>query len=168
MDIKRIFSDDRSSQAHIGMTKKEFHKFLPFFESAYLDYRISKSKTKNLKNAGRKSKLDTMEKRLFYVLYYLKAYPTFDILGGAFGMDRGTACKWAHRYVDVLCSALELSGALPKRKFKDRNEFIKHFPDLQIVITDGTERRRRRPKNNDMQKEFYSGKKNVIHSRMSV
>jgi hypothetical protein len=168
MDIDKIFSDNRSSQAHIGMTGKEFFKLLPFFESACTNCNKSKSKTKNIRNAGRKSKLDTMEKRLFYALYYLKAYPTFDILGGAFGMDRGTACKWAHRYVDVLRSALKQSGALPKRKFKNRNEFIDYFPELKIVITDGTERRRRRPKNSEKQKEFYSGKKNAILSRMSV
>lgn len=166
MEIERVFSEDRNSQAHIGMTKEEFYEFLPFFETAYLNFRKSKSKTKNIRNAGRKSKLDTMEKRLFYVLYYLKTYPTFDLLGGAFGMDRGTACKWLHRYVVVLHSALELSGALPKRKFKNSKEFIKQFPELKIVITDGTERRRRRPKNSENQKEFYSGKKNAIRSKI--
>ena len=168
MDIDRIFSDDRNSQAHIGMTSKEFYKLLPFFESACANYSKSKAKTKNIRNAGRKAKLDTMEKRLFYALYYLKAYPTFDILGGAFGMDRGTACKWAHRYVDVLHRALKQTGALPKRKFKDRDEFIEYFPELKLVISDGTERRRRRPKNREKQKVFYSGKKNAIPSRMSV
>ncbi|EMF80398.1 DDE family endonuclease domain protein [Leptospira weilii serovar Topaz str. LT2116] len=50
-------------------------------------------------------------------------------------------------------------GALPKQSFKNKAEFMKFFPDLKVVITDGTERRRRRPQNREKQKEFYSGKK---------
>ena len=44
---------------------------------------------------------------------------------------------------------------------KNQEEFIKCFPEFKIVITDGTERRKRRPKNKDLQKEYYSGKKNA-------
>ena len=160
MDIEKVLSDDRSSQANIGLLPLDFYKLLPFFKKE-IDSRKIKRGIKNLKNAGRKSALDTMEKKLFYSLYYLKVYPTFDVLGATFGMDRGTACKWAHRYIDVLLEALVRAEVLPKRKIKSRAEFIKCFPDLKVVITDGTERRKRRPKNKALQKEFYSGKKNA-------
>ena len=162
MDIDRILSDARSSQANLGLLPEDFYKLIPFFEEE-AESRKLKRGIKNSKNAGRKSQLDTYKKKLFYSLYYLKVYPTFDVLGATFGMDRGTACKWAHRYVDVLCGALARANILPKRKIKDRKEFIECFPELKIIITDGTERRKRRPKNKDLQKEYYSGKKNVTH-----
>jgi hypothetical protein len=44
-----------------------------------------------------------------------------------------------------------------------KEEFIEHFPDIKFVIADGTERRKRRPKNAALQKEYYSGKKKLIH-----
>jgi len=140
---------------------KDFYKLLPFFEEESL-FRKKRGKTKNVRNAGRKSKLPTSKIQLFYALHYLKVYPTFDVLGATFGMDRGTACKWAHRYADILLESLERANVLPKRKFKNLQEFIDKFPEIKIVITDGTERRKRRPKDKNLQKEFYSGKKNVI------
>ena len=162
MDLNRILSDPRSSQANLGLLPEDFYKLVPFFEKE-MESRKLKRGIKNVRNAGRKSQLDTYEKRLFYSLYYLKVYPTFDVLGATFGMDRGTACKWAHRYIDVLSGALVRANVLPKRKIKSKEEFIKSFPELKIIITDGTERRKRRPKNKDLQKEYYSGKKNGTH-----
>lgn len=161
MDIDRILSDVRSSQANLGLLPEDFYKLLPFFEEEVENRKIQRG-VKNSKNAGRKTMLDTSKKKLFYSLYYLKVYPTFDVLGATFGMDRGTACKWAHRYVDVLSGALVRANVLPKRKIKSRQEFMKFFPDMKIVITDGTERRKRRPKDQALQKEYYSGKKNAI------
>lgn len=160
MDIDKVLSDNRSSQANLGLLAKDFYKLLVHFDKELFDKK-KQNGVKNLKNAGRKSILETSKKKLFYSLYYLKVYPTFDVLGATFGMDRGTACKWAHRYIDVLFAALVRADVIPKRKIKSRKEFIKCFPDLKMVITDGTERRKRRPKNQALQKEFYSGKKNA-------
>lgn len=161
MDIEKIFSDRRSCLAHIGMDHEEFLKFLPYFEKAYLSYKRRNGKP-NVRNAGRKSTLDTIEKRLFFVLYYFKTYPTFDVLGGTFGMDRGTACKWVHRYTEVLLEALQKMKLLPMRRFKSKKEFIEYFPEIRLVVIDGTERRQQRPQNSEKQKEHYSGKKNSI------
>ena len=166
MDISKILSDSRSSQANIGLLPEDFHKLIPYFQEE-IEERKEKRGIKNERNAGRKPKLDTYEKKLFYALYYLKVYPTFDVLGATFDMDRGTACKWAHIYIDVLQSALMRADVLPKRQIKSRKEFLKCFPELNIVITDGTERRIRRPKNKDEQKEYYSGKKGY-HSLKNV
>jgi len=158
MDIKKILNEGRSSQATIGLTKREFLKLLPYFEKELTKKR--RRKNKNPKKAGRKPVLETSEIKLFFILFYLKTYPTFDVLAINFNMHRSNACRWVHFYVEILIAALKSSGSLPKRKFKNKNDFINSFPNLKLVITDGTERRRRRPKNGVKQKEFYSGKKN--------
>ena len=162
MDIQKILSDNRTSQANIGLTKKEFDKLLVYFEEVYNNFK-NKRKNINRKNAGRKGSLKTFEERLFFILYYLKTYPTFDVLAANFNLHRSNACRWVHFYVDIVIEALDLSGAIPKRKFKDKDEFVEAFPNLKILITDGTERRRRRPIYSEEQKEFYSGKKKPIH-----
>ncbi|WP_375340289.1 transposase family protein [Okeania sp.] len=39
---------------------------------------------------GRKAPLPTVEDKLFYILFYLKCYPTFDLASILFDMDRHT------------------------------------------------------------------------------
>jgi len=157
MDIQKILSDERTCQANFGVTPNEFYKLVPIF-SAELTKIINKVKKKNIRNAGRKAVLHTDEKKLAFTLYYLKTYPTFDVLGSIFGLNRSTACTLSHQYIDILLKALKIFGVVPKEKIKNRNEFILEFPNLKVVITDGTERRRRRSKNKDNHKEFYSEK----------
>ena len=159
MDIQKILSDERTSQANFGLKPEDFTRFLPFFRAEVAKFR-KRGRKKNFRNAGRKPVLDTDEKRLAFTLYYLKTYPTFDVLGGIFGLDRSTSCTLAHQYVDILLKSLRKAGVVPKEKIKNRDEFVREFPTLKVVIADGTERRRRRPKNKHAQKEFYSGKKN--------
>lgn len=89
------------------------------------------------------------EEKLFFILFYLKIYPTFDVLGFLFEMDRTTACKQSHLLMDVLKDALSMLDILPSR-----TKAILNTGDY--VIADGTERPIRRPKNKDNQKEFYS------------
>lgn len=95
----------------------------------------------------------TSEEKLFFILFYLKTYPTFDVLGILFEMDRTTACKQSHLLMDVLKDALSMLDVLlssTKGILKRRGNY---------VIADGTERPIRKPKNKDNQKEFYSAKK---------
>jgi len=48
---------------------------------------------------------------------------------------------------------------LPKRKISTLDELIEIFPEVRDLIIDGTERPIQRPKDNEKQKENYSGKK---------
>lgn len=38
-----------------------------------------------------------MEDKLFFVLFYFKCYPTFDLAGILFDFDRSQANRWLHR-----------------------------------------------------------------------
>lgn len=159
MDTKKILSDNRTSQATIGLTEHEFQLLVPWFEKIMVAKRRERH---NPFQRGRPGILQDVRDKLFFVLYYLKTYPTFDVLSVTFGMHRSNACRWVHYYVSVLIEALERSGALPRRAFRDTDEFIEAFPGLKLIIIDATERRKRRPKDSKMQKEYYSGKKNAI------
>ena len=48
---------------------------------------------------------------------------------------------------------------MPKRGFKDVEDFERHVEKAEELIFDGTENLTERPKDNDKQKEKYSGKK---------
>lgn len=48
---------------------------------------------------------------------------------------------------------------LPKRKISSVEEFINTYPKVKKLIIDGTERPRRRPKDPELRRKHYSGKK---------
>jgi hypothetical protein len=100
-----------------------------------------------------------VEDKLIYILFYFKCYPTFDLAGLLFDLDRSQAHRWMHRLQPILEAALGQQLALPKRKLRTMAEFIEAFPEVERVILDATERPVQRAKDNAKQKEDYSGKK---------
>lgn len=156
LSIERVFGSQRISQALIGMSRGEFELLLyPFMQA----YAICECENKFDFSRGRKSILQLVEEKLFFVLFYLKTYPTFDVLGFLFEMDRTTACKQTHMLINVLKDALNMLDILPSRTRALLKRRLKKINAQDFVIADGTERPIRRPKNKDDQKEFYSGKK---------
>ncbi len=59
----------------------------------------------------------------------------------------------------ALKSALSNSGVMPANSITELNAKL---TDVRLIIVDGTEQRKNRPKNKEKQKKYYSGKKNVI------
>jgi len=78
--------------------------------------------------------------KLLFLLYYLKVYPTFDVLGTQFGMNRSKACENIHSLFPVLCNALSNLGVLPYREFKTVEEFRTACQGIKKILIDATER----------------------------
>ncbi len=77
-------------------------------------------------------------------------------------MAESKACKWVGLLLPVLDATLGEIHMRPKRaKGRSLEEIIEEFPELKElgVLTDGTERPIGRPKDDQEQKEYYSGKK---------
>ena len=53
---------------------------------------LFKENVKGSQVVGKKGKLPTAHEKLTFLLYYLKVYPTFDVLGTQFGLNRSKAC----------------------------------------------------------------------------
>lgn len=69
---------------------------------------LAQGKRKRKPGAGQKGRLPTIYAKLIFLLYYLKVYPAFDVLGSQFGMNRSKACKNVHILFPVLCKALSI------------------------------------------------------------
>jgi hypothetical protein len=156
--------DERRFKALTGLSKQEFHKLLPTFAESHTEiqqenYAKNKTKRQRRPGAGQKGRLDTMRKKLFFVLYYLKNYPTFDTLGDRFALDRSKACTNAHKLTPVLCRALDKLGVLPQRKFNSVEEMEAVLAHIEELFIDATERPHQRPQDDHEQREKYSGKK---------
>ena len=162
LNLQRLMRDDRLLRALTGLNRKAFEELKTAFVQALLEEEVprrSKKPRQREEGAGRKPRLETIEEKLIYILFYFKCYPTFDLAGIIFDLDRSQANRWMHRLQKVLEKALGQKMVLPKRKLTSMEEFIAAFPEVKRVILDGTERPIQRSKDPEKQKPDYSGKK---------
>ena len=158
IDIERALKNDRLMKAIIGMGRKEFLQLHEKFIS-HAQRTTYKRNRKRKAGAGRTHTLENAEQKLFYILFYMKCYPTFDVAGFFFGVDKSQTKRWVDVLRKKLEKALGTAMALPVRKIRSVKEFLERFPAVKELIIDGTERPVQRPKDKQKQKEKYSGKK---------
>ena len=99
--------------------------------------------------------------------FYLKVYPTYDLAGFIFDVDRSRPCRWLAQFLPVLEEVLDRKCVLPKRRIASMESFLETFPDTKDLFIDGTERRVQRPKSDKSQRRRYSGKKKT-HTRKNL
>lgn len=154
--------DDRQAKAITGCTLAMLQELLPVFEQLFCHSLKARKPVRAHSRAaggGKKGVLKTTEDKLVFVLIFLKAYPTYDVLSAIFNLDRGPACRRVHQLLPVLETALGRKLVLPERKITSVEEFYRKFPACRDVLVDGTERPVEKPKNQKRRKKVYSGKK---------
>lgn len=160
-------ASDRTWKALTGLSQREFLVLVPMFVHAWQVFLATKPNRKRKPGAGIKGVLPTPEEKLFFALVYLKAYPTFDVMGFMWGTDRTRAHKWSQKLLPILRGSLGMTGDLPRRKIRSVEEFLQRFPEAKDVFLDGTERRTNRPANPRSERKRYSGKKKA-HTRKNL
>jgi hypothetical protein len=116
---------------------------------------------------GRIGSLRIPTEKLFFILFYYKCYPTFDVLGLLFNLDRSNAYRNVQKLTLMAENVLEKKMVLPERKISTVEEFLELFPGVKDLFIDGTERPIQRPKDREKQKANYSGKKKA-HTRKNI
>lgn len=170
VNIKIAFKSDRVMKSLTGMTIYEFNSLLISFEKIFQDNKkiINKQKKrKRREGAGLKHTLDTIEKKLFFILFYIKCYPTLDLAGFYFNANRSQPFRWVNVLLPILEKTLGYEVVLPDRQINSIEEFQRKYPEIKDIFIDGTERPIQRPKNGKRQKKNYSGKKKA-HTRKNV
>jgi hypothetical protein len=164
-NITKSLSNQRMLKAVLGISKKEFEELLITFSAIYKEEQ-EKKKRKRAVGGGRKGKIKGVEQKLFYALFYLKVYPTFDVAAFIFNASKTRTHVWKDSVLPLLEKTLGRKLVLPKRKITSIEEFKQAFPEVSDVFLDGTERKIERPKKPKNNKKNYSGKKNSIQGRM--
>jgi hypothetical protein len=159
-----------------GYTVEEFEALLPYyrveFENHVAVYRLDgKKRTKRRYSEYKNSPLPTIEDKLVFILIYLKQGGLQEAHATLFEMHQPNANIWIHLLHTLLNQALAASGELPAREadeleqnlepVKEQNEI-----ELRLFFQDGTERPITRPKDQEQQKTYYSGKKSNIRLRI--
>ncbi len=62
---------------------------------------------------GRKGSLPTIRDKVVFCLFYLKNYPTFDVLGNLFSLSRSSAHEALHKWLPVMEKSLKELNLLP-------------------------------------------------------
>lgn len=168
MRVQSALKSDRLCKSLTGLTALEFTQLVESFKRNLLEARI-KTRSDRLRafGGGRTGNLVTSEDKLFFILMYLKCYPTYDVLGWIVDFHRTRACQQVLFLLPVLEQTLGRQLVLPLRKISSPEEFLKLFPEIKEVFGDATERKVQRPKSQKRQRKLYSGKKKV-HTRKNV
>jgi hypothetical protein len=80
-------------------------------------------------------------------------------------MDAANAKRNQTLGLQVLEQALRTAHCLPRRTFANAGEFAEYFQHEETLSFDGIEQRIQRPRDNETQKDHYSGKKSAIPSK---
>jgi hypothetical protein len=65
---------------------------------------------------------------------YMKTYPTFDLAGFLWGVNRSQAKRWVDELRGKLEKALGKEMLLPERKVHSMVEFVQRFPEVVLII----------------------------------
>jgi len=154
-----------------GLNLADFEALYQDFAPAYAKDRQTSLTRKQQKprkraaGAGSKFSQDGRT-RLLMALVWLRAYPTYEVLGFFFSLNKGNAQRGV---VDVLATLEAHTVFVCERPAKERQKLrsvqavMDAFPDVRLVI-DAKEQRIQRPggsdeSGNSRQRPFYSGKK---------
>jgi len=100
LDFQRALKNDRLLRALTGLNLKAFEQLKADFAQVLAEAEVprrSPQPRQRATGAGRKPRLATVEAKLFFILFYFKVYPTFDLAGLLFDLDRSQANRWMHR-----------------------------------------------------------------------
>ena len=157
--------DDRQLRSLTGVSEKVLDKLEAEFARVYQEHQEqvfeqgrAKGTRQRKAGGGRKGVLDTMRAKLCFSLYYLKSYPSFDVLAEKFNLSRSNAHNNVHKLIPILSASLTSLGYLPSRRFECVEDLKAVCKDLDSLLIDVTEREYFRPKDETKQKAHYSGK----------
>ena len=171
INISKALKSNRILKSLTGLNIEKFNELIPYFETIHAEEagkRIKNDKNRQRKaGGGSKPTLDSSEAKLFYILFYVKVYPTFDLAGFIFDVNRSQTNRWMHQLLPILEKVLDRRVVLPKRKIENIEAFMKSFSEIKDLFIDGTERRVQRSSDNKKQRLDYSGKKKA-HTRKNL
>ncbi|MCK5867697.1 MAG: transposase family protein [Mycoplasmataceae bacterium] len=160
----KIIWNERQLKALVWLWEEEFIFLSELFwavedemsEESY-QKRLKDNNGKNVRigSASGTSKLKTSEEKLFFLLSYLKSYPTFDVHGFNFWLCRSGAWQRINNLLPILKRLLQNMWVSPKRILEKPEDLKEAFWwDILELIVDWTERKHFRHKKDSLQKKL--------------
>lgn len=102
--------------------------------------------------------LSTPEEKLFFVLVHLKNNPLNEFQAACFGLSEGKTSEWVTLLLKILQQTLKRLKLIPCRDGAMIKPLLEKL-NIHKVTLDATERSVQRSGDNQVQEEYYSGKK---------
>lgn len=74
--------------------------------------------------------------KLFFILVFMKVYPTYDLAAYMFGSSRTRAYYRVQELLPILSKTLGRTLSLPERQISTPDEFFTLFPGVKEVMID--------------------------------
>jgi len=125
----------------------------------YNETRLAWGDRQRAVGAGRQYAHDARN-RLLMAMIWLRIYPTYEVLGFIFDLDKSNICRNLKGVLAVLGKQLgdEIEWPDKGQRKRKMDQFMQEFPDVAAIV-DATEQPTQRPQDPDEQKRYYSGKK---------
>jgi transcription elongation GreA/GreB family factor len=142
----------------------DYQQFLQLLEQAELKYAQQQAEQEqqkrrvNAKGGGRKPILSVAEE-VCLCLFYLRHYPTFEILGLQFGISKTEANDTVHQWLKILRVLLPASLLETVASQDSDYAMVQEWLTQFQLIVDSLEQARERPGDNEEQRSYFSGKK---------
>jgi hypothetical protein len=182
LTMQSLRSHPTRLRALTGLTVAQYDQLLtdltPRYDRAEA-VRLARPNRQRRRGGGRKF-CRPLADRLLLALVWLRIYPTYEVLGTLFDVDKGTVCHWLHPLLALVreTTAVDLHWPEPDQKKRDLGDLLRDFPETAAII-DATEQRIRRPKDpkgtppaeqGAAQRPYYSGKKkaHVLKTQIAI
>jgi len=152
---------DRRMRALTSLTGDEFVQLEKRFARVLAEELVQQTRAgqprQRAAGAGPKGALPRVRAKLFFMLFYLKAYPTQDVMGYFFGLSQPQVCARVAQLLPLLQTLMP--AELPARHGRDLAEVLAQQPEVKAVLIDGTERPIARPQHKGRRDRHYSGRR---------
>ena len=147
LNVDVALRSDRTMKAKTGLSRAEFQHLCPGFAQALSEQMQSRRADRQSQPGGGvgKYRLDRLEVKLFFILMYVKCYPTFDVASVLYQVHRSRLHRWVQTWLPVLEQALGYEVVLPERRIDQVETFFTRFPQVKDLWLNGTECPIRRP-----------------------
>jgi hypothetical protein len=161
ISIEKALRLDRRMRALTGLDGPAFlnleKRFVRVLDEEMAQHTRAGQPRRRAAGAGPKGALPGVRPKLFFILFYLKAYPTQDVMGWFFGLSQPQVCARVSQLLPLLRKLLAVE--LPARHGRDLAQVLAQLPEVKEVLIDGTERPIARPGHKGRRDRHYSGRR---------
>jgi len=170
-DITTIKQNASQFLSMTSLTVEEFELLHNSFERYCTDYFLyhtlqGKIRNKICYQEQKNASLKGSEMKLFFLLSYLKNYPLQQFHASYFGVTQGKVSQFIKVLHPLLEKTLTRMGLMPSNTSEGLKAELEKYR-VKEANMDATEREVNRSTDYEVQKEFYSGKKKDIQSKIT-
>ena len=158
--LNHIEQNPKETQRLIGLEYKQLQQLIQNAEQLHHEKQATLESQKIriiAGGGGRKPKLSIQE-QIILTLVYLRHMTTFQLLGIQFGVSESTANDTFNYWLPLLRELLPSSLLEQVKKNASDYEIVKEILTEYELTVDSYEQVRERPKDNEEQEKYYSGK----------